>query len=139
MLLMVLTVVACGSLYLGSAAHIEREGFSIPESYVEVFMGQMEKQIELQVPAEMRQEAVATFRKEFRRTVDQFFQRTVKPYEKLIPLAIAASMFMTLATVTRLLAWLPAAILGALFPLLKALGVTDVVMETREVERLVLS
>jgi len=28
-----LIVAACGSLYLGCAAHIEKEGFSVPEYY----------------------------------------------------------------------------------------------------------
>ena len=139
MLLMALILVACGSLYLGYAAHIEQEGFSMPESYVEMFMEQMEKQIKAQAPAEERQEAVAEFREEFRLAVSEFFERTVKPYERFIPLAIAASLFMSLVTIIRLLAWVPTAFLSIIFPLLAALGMTEVVSETQEVQRLVIS
>jgi len=138
MLLMALTLVACGSLYLGYAAHIEREGFSMPESYTEMFMEQMEKQIEARVPEEERQEAVAKFREEFRHATDEFFERTVKPYERFIPLAMAVGLFMSLVTLTRLLAWVPTMVLSIIFPLLTALGVTRVVSETREVQRLVI-
>ena len=38
LLLMALVLVACGSLYIGSAADIEREGFSIPRPYLKLFM-----------------------------------------------------------------------------------------------------
>jgi hypothetical protein len=139
MLLMALVLVACGSLYPGYAAQIEREGFSMPESYIEVFMEQMEKQIEARVPAEERAEAVAEFRAQFRHAVDGFFEETVKPYERFIPLGVAAGAFMSLATITRLLTWVPTAVLSLAFPLLTALGVTKVVSETQEVQRLVIS
>ena len=139
MLLMTMTLMACGSLYLGYAAHIEREGFSLPEFYIEIFMEQMEKQIEARVPAEEREEVVAQFAEEFRRAVDEFFERTVKPYERFIPLAIAAGLFMPLVTITRLLAWVPSVVLSVVFPFLAALGVTKVVSETQEVQRLVIS
>ena len=138
MFLMALILVACGSLYLGCAAYIEQEGFSIPEFYIEMFMKPMEKQIEAQGPAGERQEALARFRKEFRRAVDEFFERTVKPYEQFIPLAVAASLFMPLVTISRLLAWVPTMFLSIVFPLLKALGVIKVVSETREVQTLVI-
>lgn len=139
MLLMGLVFLACGSLYLDYAAHIEREGFSIPESYIEMYMEQMEKRIEARVPAEERQEALAEFREEFRRSVDDFFERTVKPYERYIPLVLAAGLFTLLVTITRLLAWVPTIVLSVVFPLLAALGITNVVSETREVQRLVIS
>lgn len=138
MLLMALILVACGSLYLGCAAHIEREGFSLPESYIEVFMEQMEKQIEAQARAEERQEVAARFREEFRRAIDEFFERRVKPYERFIPLGVAASIFMSLVTISRLLAWVPTMVLDLVFSLLTALGVTKVVSETQEVQRLVI-
>jgi hypothetical protein len=101
-------------------------------------MKQMEKQIEAQVPAEQRLKALAQFRTEFRRTVDEFFERTVKPHEQFIPLAIAASLFTSLATVARLLPWIPGVVLSVLFPFLASLGVTKVVSETREVQKLVI-
>ena len=138
-LLMALVLVACGSLYLGYAAHIEREGFSIPETYTEIFMEQRERQIEAQVPEEERQEAVAEFREEFQRSIDEFVERTVKPYERFIPLGLALTLFMPLVTITRLLAWVPTAVLEVVFPLLATLGVTKVVSETQEMQRVVIS
>lgn len=138
MLLMALVLVACGSLYFGCAAYIEREGFSMPEFYIEMFMKQAEKQIEARVPAKERQEVVAELREEFQRALDEFFESKVKPYEKFIPLAIAIGLFMTLVSITRLLGWVPTVFLSIIFPLLKVLGVTKVVSETREVERLTL-
>ena len=138
-LLMVLILVVCGSLYLGFAAHIEQEGFSPPQFYIKMFMEQMEKQIEARVPAKERQEVITQFRKEFQRTVDEFFESTVKPYEKYIPLAIVAALFMPLVTITRLLAWVPTVLMSIIFPLLKALGVVKLISEPREVQRLVMS
>ena len=138
MLLMALVLVACGSLYIGSAADIEREGFSIPRPFVEPFVEQMEKRIEAQVPEGERQEAVTKFREEFWRAVDEFSERTLKPYERFIPVVIAVGLFSSLVTITRLLVWIPTALLGVIFRLLTSLGVTRVVTETMEVQRLVL-
>jgi hypothetical protein len=138
MLLMALVLVACGSLYLGYAAHIEREGFSVPELYIEMFMEQMEKQIVSRAPEAEREEMMAEFREEFRHTVDEFFEQTVKPHEKLIPLSVAAGIFTPLVTVTRLLSWVPTMVLNLVFYLLTVLGVIKVVCETQEVQRLVI-
>jgi len=137
-LLMTLALVACGSLYLGYAAHVEKEGFSLPEVYIEAFIEQLEKQIEARVPPGEREEVVGEFREEFRGTIDEFVEETVKPYERLIPLGVAAGLFMPLVTATRLLAWVPTAILSLVFRLLMVSGVTKVISETREVEKLVL-
>jgi len=137
-LLTALVLLVCGSLYLGYAAHIQREGFSLPENYIEILMEQMEKQIEARVPAEQRQEVVAEFREGFRPAVDEFLEQTVKPYERLIPLGVAASVFMSLLTLARWLAWVPTEVLRPVFLLLTALGVTTVVREMQEVQRLVI-
>jgi len=137
-LLMALVLVACGSLYQGCAAQIEEEGFSIPESYIEMFMDQMEKQIEARLPEGEREQVLVEFRKEFPRAIDGFFERTVKPYERYIPLVLAAGVFMQLVTVTRLLGWVPTMVLSGVFPLLELLGVTEVTIETLDVERLVI-
>ncbi len=63
----------------------------------------------------------------------------MKPYERFIPLAIAASMFMSLVTISRLLVWVPALVLNFILALLAALGITKTVAETRTVQRLVIS
>jgi hypothetical protein len=135
-LMIALILAACGSLYLGCAAHIEREGFSVPEYYKGIIMDQVEKQIEARAPAEEREKMVSEFREKFPGAVEEFTEDTLKPYEKFIPLGIAVGPFMTLVTITRLLAWLPNLVLRLVFPLLTALRVTEVVSETREVQRL---
>ena len=136
-LLTVLILIACSSLYLGYAEHIEREGFSIPESYVEILMELMEKQIVARVPIGGG-EVVIQFREEFQKMIDSFIEGTVKPYERYIPLAMALSLFMPLVTITGLLTWVPALFLKVLFTLLTALGVTKTVTEIREVQRLII-
>jgi hypothetical protein len=136
-LLTVLILVACGSLYLGYAEHIEREGFSIPESYVEILMELMEKQIVARVPIGGG-EVVVQFKEEFQKIIDGFIEGTVKPYERFIPLAMALGLFMPLVTITGLLTWVPALFLKVLFTLLTALGVVRTVTETREVQRLII-
>jgi hypothetical protein len=135
-LLVVVVLLACGSLYAEADARIRREGFSIPKPYVDALVEQAQRQIEAMVPEEQRQQAVAEFREEFTRTVDEFFEQAVKPREHLVPLVIAASLFTPLVTLTKLLAWVPALLLAIAFRLLRALGVARVVSETREVERL---
>lgn len=138
MLLSALLLVACGSLYLGYAAQVEREGFSIPEYYLEMVRKPIEQRIEAEVPAEEREEAIATFREEFQGAIDAFSERTLKPYERFIPLGLAAAIFTSLMTITHLLAWVPTVVLRLVFPLLTALGVTEIVRETQEVQRLVI-
>ncbi|MCJ7736821.1 MAG: hypothetical protein MUQ10_05830 [Anaerolineae bacterium] len=46
----------------------------------------------------------------------------MKAYERLIPLGVAVSVFMSLVTLTRVLAWVPAEVLRPVFLLLTALG-----------------
>lgn len=137
-LLTALVLLVCGSLDVGYAAHIDREGFSLPEYTIDVLMEQMERQIGARVPAEQRQETVAEFREGFRPALDEFFEHTIKPYERLIPLGVAASVFLSLATLTRLLAWVPTEVLRIVFLVLTALGVTTVVREMQEVQTLVI-
>ncbi len=139
LLSMVLILIVCGSLYFGYSAHIKEEGFSIPEFYIEKLQEQMEKRmIGEQLPVSQRQLAIAKFREEFQNLINDLTER-IKSYEKFIPIAISLSLFMPLVTITRLLFWIPIGILSIIFPLLQAMGVTKVVSETKEVQRLVIS
>ena len=92
----------------------------------------------MRVPAEEREKVVGEFREGFQRTVDEFVEQRVKPYERLIPLVVAVGLFTPLVTITGLLAWVPTAILRLAFRLLTVSGVTKVVRETQEVEKLVI-
>jgi len=137
-LLTALIIVVCGSLYLGYAAHIEEEGFSIPPALTDAIMETMEREIEKRVPEAEREKVVAEFKEGFEKGLEAFVDKTIRPYEKFIPLAIALGLFTPLVTITHLLSWIPILVLGAIFPILTALGVTKVVTETREVRRLTL-
>jgi hypothetical protein len=139
MLRMSLVLLACGSLYLGYSANIEKEGFSIPEPYVELIMEQMEERVIEQLPEEQREEAVSQFRGEFRRTIDESMEQMIEPFVEFIPLALAVGMFTTLATITSLLAWLVSLVLDGVFPVLTKVGLAEVVTQTQEVERLVIA
>jgi hypothetical protein len=138
LLSMSLALLACGSIYLSCQEYIHQEGFSIPEPYIEIMMEQFEKQIELPTSEEDHDAAIAEFREGFRRNIQNMVNERLKPYEGFVPLAIAAGLFMTLVTAINLLSWISNAILGFIFPLLKALRVTKVVSQTQEVSWIVI-
>jgi len=134
----VLILLVCGSIYFPYSEYIKEEGFSIPEFYIEKLMEQMEKRIGAQFSPLQQRMAINEFREEFNKIIDGLIER-IKPYEKFIPIAISLGLFMPLVTITRLLFWIPAGILSIIFLLLKALGLTKTVSETKEVQRLVIS
>ncbi len=104
-----------------------------------------------EIPPELRQKAKETFLNQFNTQKDaflqqfseqfdkqftKFFEEAVKPYERFIPIVLAIALFQPLLIITRLLGPLPVWVLRALFPILGLLRITQVVTETREVERL---
>lgn len=133
-----LILLACGSLYFGYSEYIKKEGFSIPEFYIEKLMEQMEKRVGEELPPLQRRLAIAELREELNKIINDFTEQ-IKSYEKFIPIAISLGLFMPLVTITRLLSWIPAGILSIIFLLLKAMGITKIVSETKEVQRLVIS
>jgi len=137
-LIMGLIFVVCGSIFFSFKTHVDREGFSIPEAYIEIFKQQMARQIEDRMPMEEVQGAMAQFEMEFSRSVEEYSERMLKPYERFIPIGLAAGIFMSLVTITKLLTWLPAIVLSFVFRLLQVAGVTKVLRETEEVQRLVI-
>ncbi|MFB0537544.1 MAG: hypothetical protein ACETWR_21470 [Anaerolineae bacterium] len=140
LLFMALSVVICGAFYFGYAAQIEKEGFSIPSSFVEMAMTSMGKQLEQQpdlTPAQ-REEVLVQFRQEFEDKVKKPIENKIEPYKRFIPLAVAIGLLQLLVFVTSLLPWTPILVLRLVFPLLAALKIAEVVTETREVRRLTL-
>ncbi|HEY59439.1 MAG TPA: hypothetical protein G4N92_01955 [Anaerolineae bacterium] len=133
-----LVLLACGSIYIGCAAHIEQEGFSIPESFTEPFIEPMKEQITSQMQPQVRHEAEAELEEQFQGMLDDFSEKTLQPYEEYIPLAIAGMLFFSLYTVTNLFSFIPLAVLNLIFLLLSAVGMTKIVRETQEVEKLVM-
>ncbi|MGB3346150.1 MAG: hypothetical protein WBA71_02685 [Candidatus Humimicrobiia bacterium] len=133
-----LILLVCGNLYFGYSEYIKEEGFSIPEFYIEKLMEQMEKRVGEELPTSQRRLAIAELREELNKMINNFTER-IKSYEKFIPIAISLGLFMPLVTITRLLFWIPTGILSIIFQMLKAMGITKIVSETKEVQRLVIS
>jgi len=144
LLFMVLALAACGSLYLGYAAHIEKEGFTFPPAFQEMMTKMtivpMREAIEARtdLTPQEKERALAEMEGGFEEMWMGPLEEMIKPYERLIPVAVAVGVFMTLETILGFLSWIPGVILAVIFPLLQITGVTKVARETREVERLVI-
>jgi len=65
-------------------------------------------------------------------------ERTIQPYAPYLPLVIGALLVWLLETFLGLVSWIPPLLLSGFFPLLKAIGVTHEVVETKEVRQLAL-
>jgi hypothetical protein len=135
---MSLILVACGSLYLGYKEHIDREGFSLPETYIEMFVDQMEKQVKPPDVEGVGDLAVAELREQIRQNIEDLIYERLMPYEAYIPLGLSVGVLMSLITITGLLLWIPMLFLRIIFSLLNALDVTTVVNEMQEVQRVVI-
>ena len=143
LLFTVLALIACGGIYFGYAAKIEAEGFSIPstltDTFVEMIMQRVSAQMEAEeLKPEEREKQLVEIREQIERMWLEPVESSLKPYERFIPALLALGLFWTLRTLLSFLTWVPALVLRGLFPLLTSLGVTRVVREIREVERLVI-
>jgi len=136
-LLVMLTAIACTSLYFGYAAEIEREGFSIPEETVDWVVETADEHIIDRILPEgvsqaERQEALD----ELRATLEGEVGGAIEPYEGYIPVGLAAIVFMILMPVMFLISWIPLLILSPAFFILTRLRVLKKVTEIVEVTRL---
>ncbi len=144
LLLTVLALIACGGIYFSYAAKIEAEGFSIPpalrDTFVEMIIQRVSAQMEAEgeLKPEERERQLAEIREQMEQMWLEPVESRLKPYERFIPALLALGLFWTLRTLLAFLTWVPVLMLKGLFPLLTLLGVTRVVRETREVERLVI-
>lgn len=145
LLFLVLTLAACGSLYLGYAAHIEKEGFTFPPAFKEMMAKMtiipMRQAVEARtdLTPQEKERALAEMEEGFEEMWMEPLEEMIKPYERLIPVVVAIGTFMTFQTILGLLSWIPGLILAIIFPLLQITGMTKVVTETREVERLTIA
>ena len=64
-----LVIAACGSFYFGYAAEIDREGFSIPPTLVEIVADKVENDAIKLLPEDLGEAAVARFRDQFERVL----------------------------------------------------------------------
>ena len=136
-LLVVLTAIACASLYFGYAEEIDKEGFSIPEGTVDwVVEVADEHVIDRILPANTtaveRWEALT----ELRDYLEDDIESDIEPYEGYIPVGLAAIVFGILTPATFLISWIPLLILSLAFLLLIRFGVVKKVAKAVEVIRL---
>lgn len=136
-LLVMLTAIACTSLYFGYAEHIDKEGFSIPDETVDWVMDIADEHIIDQIlPAETtpqeREDALA----ELREYLEDDVESDIEPYEGYIPVGLAAIVFGILTPATFIISWIPILILSLAFLLLIRFGVVKKVAKAVEVIRL---
>jgi hypothetical protein len=133
-LAIVLVIAVCVLFYAGYAAEIEREGFKAPSFVMDIAMEVAERQVGAipDLTPEQQEQVIA----EFEQLFEQQIEDALKPYQTLIPAAIAFILLGTLTTIVRLFSWFPSLILKGVFALLTASHVAGTVTETREVERL---
>lgn len=136
-LFVVLIAIACTSLYFGYAAEVEREGFSIPDDAVDWVVEVMDEHILGTVVPEgiLSPEQKQDILDEIREFLEGEAESEIEPYERYIPMGLAAIVFMILMPVTYIIFWIPILILWFLFFILTRSGVVKKVTETVEVTR----
>jgi len=138
MLLTTLALVVSGSFYASYAAHIAREGFTVPREYIQD-MGQLvEQQVGAGLPELLREVVLSRLRESFETILGEYIEGLLMPYERYIPAALSFAVLITLMPILRLLSWVPTVVLSAVHAVLKALGITRIVHETVKVQWLVL-
>ncbi len=140
-LLVVLTALACTSLYFGYAEEIDRAGFSLPEESVDWAVDTVDEHLDSIVDIIMPgEELTPEQRQEILDEVRDFFEggadSEIEPYEGYIPMGLAAIVFMILMPVTYLIFWIPLLILSLALFILTRLGVVKKVAKAVEVIRL---
>ena len=136
-LLVVLTAIACASLYFGYAEEIDKEGFSIPEGTVDwVVEIADEHVIDRILPANTTTVERWESLTELRDYLEDDIESDIEPYEGYIPVGLAAIVFGVLTPATFLISWIPLLILSLAFLLLIRFGVVKKVAKAVEVIRL---
>jgi hypothetical protein len=118
-------------------------GYIIPPAFKQTASGMwspfVESQIESQpgMPPADRAAALAQARQMFEESWEEL-EGKVEPYGPVIWVGVAVMLTGTLNTLLSFVSWVPLLVLSGVFPLLKLLGVVQVVTETKEAKRLIL-
>lgn len=132
-----LALVVSGSLYLNYSAHIEREGFSLPERYVQDVGELVEGQVGVVVPEAFREPVLERFRESFEMILGNYVESLLEPYEGYISLVLAFVVLLILLPMLRMFWWVPSLMLSVIHILFRTLGITHFVYKTTQVQRLV--
>jgi len=139
-----LAIAASASLYFGYAGEIQEQGFAFPpvvrETLSEMSMAPIRAQIEARtdLTSEEKDTLLAQASEGFEEQWITPVEETIGSYQEFVPWVIAFSLFQLLAVINSLFSWIPIVILAVIFPILAGLGVTETVIETREMERLII-
>ncbi|MFC1523135.1 hypothetical protein ACFL6Y_12075 [Elusimicrobiota bacterium] len=139
MLIIVVVAIACASVYLGTSGPAEKISGIIPRLFTNIAVDHAEKQVLSNLPTRQNKGMLDKFRADISAMVEKTFKNMIDPYKQYIGLALAVILFMPLLTICSLLAWVWVLIIKLIFILLKAVGVTELVAETKQVQRLVLA
>jgi hypothetical protein len=107
----------------------------ITDSITNVVQKQLEKQ------SDLGQVESATVLQGMQQGVDKLWTQAdtlLKPYASFLPFVLGILLVWLLFTLLNLIAWITPLLLNGIIPLLKAIGVTHEVVETKDVRRLVL-
>ena len=132
-----LLIVACGSIFVGSKDAIDRNGFEIPASYLEIFMNPFKEQALSQVPYAEHKKFEEEFEGQMQEMIGGFTEK-IKPIDKYISLMIGAMFLMPLLTVNQILSSFWMFVLYGVIKIFTAAGIIRVVTETRDVEKAII-
>jgi len=132
-----LLIVACGSVFIGSKDAIDRNGFEIPASYLEIFMDPFKEQALSQVPYNERSQVEEGFEEQMQGMMDGFTEK-IKPFENYIPLIIGITFLTPLLTVNQILSSIWLLVLQVVIKIFTTVGIIEIVTETRDVEKAII-
>jgi len=143
LLLLGLALLVGAGFALGYRAEIEQSGLFIPAAYKQTIITVITRSVKSQLESQAGLGAaeVDMALQQLQQGTEKFwteFERMLKPYAPYLPFVLGALVFWMLETLLGFVAWIPSLLLSGIIPLLKAVGVTHEVVETREARRLVL-
>lgn len=143
-LIIALIMLVSISLGLGYKQDALRHGFIFPPAYTqimkEIVFPRLQTQFESQreMSPEEKAAALEKAEEEFERSL-LGMETTIQPYAAYIWVVLAFIVSGILNFLQSFVSWVPPLVLSGIFPLLKKLGMTRVVSEMGEIERLILS
>jgi len=142
-LLLGLTLMIGAGFALGYWEDARQSQAIIPPAYKQMVSDMVTRtlatQIEKQTAVGPTEKAMAL--QQLQQGLDKFWaetERTIQPYAPYLPFVIGALSFWMLFTFLSLISWIPPLLSSGIIPLLKTIGVTHEVAETKEARRLVL-
>jgi hypothetical protein len=140
-LLLALILLVSISFALGYREDAMHRGFIVPPTYKQSVSKIIIPRLQDQIASQMKLDPAekTSMQKEIERAIEkswEYIETKLQPYAEFIPVGLALMLIFTLNTLLSFVSWVPQLLLSGIFPLLKLLGVTRVVVETREVKRL---